>query len=204
MVMVVLGIILIPLYTIVVDFMGTMVAKNYEGQLAVESQILLRSMTEELRVASSVRPSATLTDPNAPAGGWTTSNASLILVISTPVLDGSRNFVLDPNTGLPMQNEIIYFAQGSNLYRRRLADTTAPGNTMQTTCPVETSTCPSDVKLTSHFEDMQFTLYDQDDAITTDITRARSLLVTVKMRQKTFGRDAQFENKMRMTIRNTL
>lgn len=205
-VMVVLGIILVPLSVITIDFMGAMVARNVEARLATESQILLRSITEELRVASSVRSNATNTDAHQPPGGWTTANANLILVISTPVLDSVRNFVLDPLTGLPMQNEIIYFADGKNLYRRKLAHPSAPGNTMVTTCPTAlvTATCPADTELTSHFEHMDFVFYDQDNSVTTDISQARSILMTVQMKQPTYGRDASFINKMRMTLRNTL
>lgn len=205
-VIVVLGIILIPLSVITINFMGAMIARNTEAQLAAESQILLRSITEELRTASSVRPNATIADPNAPPGGWTTANASLILVISTPVLDNSpdRNFVPDPLTNLPMQNEIVYFAKDKDLYRRRLANPAAPVNNISTTCPVASPTCPADTKLTSNFDHMDFVLYNQDDAVTTDISQARSILMTVNMIKPTFGRDAKFINQMRMTIRNTL
>lgn len=203
-VMVVLGIILVPLSIITINFMGAMLAQNEEAKLATESQILLRSITEELRTASSVRPSATLPDTNAPAGGWNTSNSSLILIVSTPALDTNRKFIPDPLTSLPMQNEIIYFAEGNTLYRRRLADTAAVGNTTTSTCPTGITGCPADSKLTQHFQDMQFVLYDQDDVVTTDISKARSIMMTVKMIKPTFGRDVTFTNNMRMTIRNTL
>lgn len=203
-VMVVLGLILAPLFVVTINSFTALLARNAEALLATESQILLRTITEELRPASSVRPSATLNDPNEPPEGWSTANDNLILIISTPALTASRDLIIDPDTNLPAHNEIIYYAKDNVLFRRRLARSDLPGNATKSTCPTATPTCPADTRLTTHFKDMRFTLYDLDDAVTTDIAKARSILLTVDMYQPLAGRDARFTNKMRVTIRNIL
>jgi hypothetical protein len=153
-----------------------------------------------------VRATNANTDPNAPAGGWTTSNASLVLIIATPVIDTTNNFVINPSTGEPYQNEIVYFANGNTLYKRYLADINAPGNRFKTSCPaaLATAACPADVKLSNAFKTMNFTFYDQDDAQTTDLSAARSINMTIHMEHKTFGDTLTFTNNIRITLRNSL
>lgn len=205
-VIVILGILMVPLTVLTLDYFGSILARSTEAQLATESQILLRTVVEELRTASAVRVGNTITDPNEPVSGWSTSNDDLILIISTPALNSSKAFIFDPLTGMPYQNELIYFVEGNKLYRRTLANTAATGNTAKRTCPRVTSTpsCPADKVLTDHFKAMNFTLYDQDDIITTNIALARSLVVNVSMEKPTFGSPVRFDNTMRMTMRNTL
>lgn len=201
----IMGILLAPAVTVTVYFYGNTLKSNLQSRLAVESQNILRSMVEELRVGSGVRSSNTITDANAPVGGWTTSNASLVLIIATPALDTSNNFIVDSSTGDPYQNEIIYFAQNGILYKRLLANSSATGNRFKTSCPVSlaTASCPADVELSDHFKDMNFVFYDQDDVVTTTLTSARSIKLQIQMEQKTYGYTISFENNIRITLRNS-
>lgn len=205
-VIVILGVLMIPLSVMTLDYFGSIMARSTEAQLATESQTLLRTVVEELRTASSVKVGNTISDPNEPPSGWSTSNDNLILIISTPALTSTRAFIYDPITGMPYQNELIYFVEGQRLYRRTLANTDAVGNTARRTCPsaVASAACPADKALTDHFKAMNFTLYDQDDVVTTNISLARSLVVNVSMEKPTFGGPVRFDNSMRMTMRNTL
>ncbi len=202
----IMGILLAPAVTVTVYFYGNTLKSNLQSKLAVESQNILRSMVEELRVGSGVRSNNTINDSNAPAGGWTTSNASLVLIIATPALDTSNNFIVDSSTGDPYQNEIIYFAQSGVLYKRLLANSGATGNRFKTSCPASlaTATCPADVALSDHFKDMNFVFYDQDDAVTVTLTAARSIKLQIQMEQKTYGYTISFENNIRITLRNSI
>jgi prepilin-type N-terminal cleavage/methylation domain-containing protein len=191
--------------TVSVYLYGDTVRSSLYAQLATESQSVLRSIVEELRQSSSIRTSNANTDLNAPGGGWTTSNSNLILIISTPVLNSSNQFIINPATGDPYQNEIVYFNSNGKLYKRYIADSAASGNTRKTTCPQasSSSTCPADVLLTSNFKTMSFTFYDQDDVVTNNIPDARSIKLNVNMERKSFGKTLTFNNTMRITIRNT-
>lgn len=192
------------LLTVTFLFYGSTIQTSTQARLAVESQNVLRSVVEELRVSSGVRAANTNPDPNNPSG-WTTSNASLVLIIASPVLDAGNNYVINTSTGAPYQNEIVYYAVDGTLYKRYLA-ASAPGNLFQTSCPPASATdsCPSDVILSNYFHDMSFVFYDQDDIITTSLPSARSIYITIEMEQEAFGRTVDFTNNIRMTMRNSL
>jgi type II secretory pathway pseudopilin PulG len=200
------GLLIASTLTVMLFFYGDTLRANLQSQLAVESQGILRSVVEELRLSSGIKASNTNDDPNAPAGGWTTSNSDLILIISTPVLDSSNEFIFDPLTGSPYQNEIVYFAVDNILYKRFLANTDASGNTMKTSCPHSSASpsCPPDVELSQNFETMNFMFYDQDNNSTTVLANARSIEITIEMLRAAFGKDIEFDNNIRITLRNTV
>lgn len=200
------GLLIISTTTVMLFFYGDVLRGNLQSQLAVESQNVLRTIVEELRVSSGIRSSNTINDANAPGGLWTTSNTNLILIISTPVLNGSRQFVIDSATGSPYQNEIVYFANNGTLYKRYLANTSATGNTFKTSCPMalSSSSCPADVIMSKNFSTMNFVFYDQDDVQTSNIADARSIKLQIIMNRKTYGKDIKFDNSIRVTLRNTV
>lgn len=202
----VIGLLIVPAIIVMFTFYGGAVVNNTQARLAVESQNILRSIVEELRVSSGIRSTNTISDPNAPVGGWTTSNASLVLIIATPVTDSDNDYVIDVSTGEPYQNELVYFATNGTLYKRYLANVSAVGNRFKTSCPAAsaTATCPPDVALSANFQDMNFVFYDQDDALTTTLSDARSIRMTIQMERRAFGRTVNFENNIRITLRNTL
>lgn len=201
-----LAILVVPITMVMTGFYGDTIKNSIQSRLAVESQNILRSIVEELRVSSGVRDNNTVADPNAPSGGWTTSNASLVLIISTPAMNTAGDFIVDVSTGEPYQNEIVYFASEGKLYKRLLANAAASGNRFKTTCPnsLATATCPPDVQLSDHFKDMTFEFYDQDDAITTTLINARSIKMTIQLQRQSFGRLVEFTNNIRITMRNQL
>lgn len=196
---------LIAFATVSIYMYGDTVRTSIYAQIATESQTILRSVVEELRQSSSIRETNTNIDANAPAGGWSTSNSNLILIISTPVLDSSNNFIINSSTGDPYQNEIVYFTSGTKLYKRFIADTAAVGNTRQTTCPQATSysSCPPDILMSSNFKTLGFVFYDQDNTVTTVIPNARSIKLLIEMQRKVAGKTLLFDNTIRITIRNT-
>ena len=194
---------LIAFMTVSIYVYGDTIRASMQSRLATESQVILRSVVEELRQSSSIRTSNANPDANAPSGGWTTSNANLILIISTPALDSSNNFITDTNTGYPYQNEIVYFASGNQLYKRTLANQNATGNTEKTTCPTATASCPADILMSSNFKTMNFIFYDQDDAVTNSIPNARSIKLLIEMEKGVYGKTINFNNDIRITIRNT-
>lgn len=202
------GLLVTTAMTVMLFFYGDTLRANMQSQLAVESQNLLRNVVEELRVSSGIRENNQITDDNQP-GGWTTDNDSHILIISTPVLDSNNEFVIDQNgTGGPFQNEIVYFVEGQTLYKRYLANDhpDITDNSMRTSCPegTVTSSCPPDVTMSENFEDMNFVFYDRDDNPTTVHADAKSIELGIEMNRRSFGKDIEFDNDIRITLRNTV
>lgn len=194
-----------PVITGTFFFYSSMVVSGQETQLAVESQSILHATVEELRVGSGVRETNLVADPNEPSEGWTTSNDNLVLIVATHALDANDDYIIDPLTGEPYENEIIYFANGSTLYKRFLAHPNATTSKRKTSCPEAevTPTCPADVVLSHNFKTMNFEFYDQDNILTTDLDAARSIKLTVSMERKDFGRVISYDNNIRITIRNS-
>lgn len=177
---------------------------NAASDMATNSQNLLRSTIEALRVGNGVRQTNTIYDTNAPNGGWNTSNSNFVIVIATPALDSSRNYIIDPDTGSPYMNELVYYKSGDTLMERQLANPNATGNTLITTCPtaLASPSCPPDKLLGNYMQSMSFTLYDQDNNLTTDPSLARLIKINLTMQRTVFGSSVSLNNNIAVTLRN--
>lgn len=200
----VIGILMISVMAVTLNYYVLISRTNLRTDMVNDSQNLLRSTVEAIRYGAGVRQSATITDPNAPAGGWNTSNSAFVIIIAVPTLDSDDNYIIDSTTGQPYNNELVYYKSGSLLYRRTLKNTSAVGNTAVQTCPPASATpgCPADTKLLENLSSMAFVLYDQDDAVTTDPLITRSVKINLSMVKDTFGNPITINNSIRTTLRN--
>lgn len=198
------AILMVSLLTIFVNFFVIMTRTNTIVDMTVDSQGLLRTVVEELRYGAGVRVTNTIADGNAPPAGWDTSNAAFVIVIAIPAVDSSRSYIIDPDTGSPYFNELVYFKEGGTLYKRILAHPSATGNSLLTSCPasVASASCPADRKLVNNLDTMVFTLYDQDNTQTTDPLLARSIKIDLGLVKDTFGAPLAYANSVRITLRN--
>lgn len=172
--------------------------------MSVDSQNLLRVTAETLRYGAGVRQNNTISDSNQPVGGWTTSNSAFVIIITVPALDTSKNYIINSDTGEPYLNELVYYKDGTKLRERILANPSASGNTLTTTCPdsVANVSCPADKLLIDNVKDMVFTLYDQDNNTTSDPLAARSVNIDLSMEKVSLGDTIAFTNTIRVTLRN--
>lgn len=198
------SIVALAVLSISLFFFADMMAANAETELTLEAQAINRITMEDMRIATRVESANVLTDSNEPTGGWNTSSPDHILIISRPAVDSLGDFIFDTSSGEPYQNEIIYFEEEGNLYKRILANSSATGNIAQTTCPeaVATASCPPDRLLTTHFSSMSFSFFDQDNNSTTDISLARSIDISLGMQRSVYGRNVTASNEVRVTLRN--
>jgi len=186
------------------NYYALITRNNAAIDMTASSQNLLRSTVENLLYGGGVRQSNTITDPNAPAGGWNTSDVNFVIVIASPAADASHNYIIDPSTGSPYMNELVYYKSGGSLLERTLANPSASGNALKTSCPASlaTASCPADKDLADFVSSMTFTLYDQDGALTTDPTQAQSVNITLTMSRQLFERPVSLTNSIRVTLRN--
>ena len=200
------GMMAIILFSITIFLYGGVLRNEVRSELTVESQNILRGVVEDLRMSSGIKTTNSIPDANEPSGGWVTSNANTILIISYPALDTNNEFIVNTLTGEPYQNEYIYFAQETNLFKRILANPAAPGNSETTSCPksLATLSCPEDRILSTNFKAMNFEFYDQDDIVTTDLLLARSIRLDIDMTRNVLGQDIDANNRIRVTMRNSL
>lgn len=192
------------LFLVTFRFFANAIQSQQTAELALESQTLLSQMVEDLRLAAGVGAINELTDSNQPSGGWQTSDAGNVLLITTPAIDVSRNIIYDSSTGFPYQNEIIYFIANRTMYKRTLKNTAATGSAATTSCPAATatSTCPADRVFSTNIDDLRYTMYDSNNTVTSDPTVARSVEMSVDLSKKVFGKTISLSNTMRVTQRN--
>jgi hypothetical protein len=172
--------------------------------MTVSSQNLLRSTVENIRLGDGVRQTNQISDPNAPGSGWNTSNTAFVIIIAVPALTTGHAYIINPDTGSPYMNELVYYKNGSTLMQRKLAHPSAAGNSLKTTCPpaLETATCSADIELANNIYTMTFTLYNQDAAQITSPALARSVKITLDMRRNTPGQPLNLITNMHVTLRN--
>lgn len=181
------------------------ITRNNElSEMTLNSQNLLRTTVENLRFGDGIRQTNQISDPNAPAGGWNTNNSSFVIVIAVPALDSSHNYIIDPSTGSPYMNELVYYKDGTNLMERKLANPSAAGNTLVTTCPAShtSPSCPADTELANYVSSMTFVMYDQDSAQTGDPTLARSIRINLTMERNAPGEPLDLNTSTQVTLRN--
>jgi prepilin-type N-terminal cleavage/methylation domain-containing protein len=198
------GILAVVLFTATFYYYVNAAQAETATNLALESQSILTQLTEDIRLADSIASTNAVTDPNGPGGGWTTSDPSNILIIESPAITSSRDIIYDNSTGFPYRNEFIYFMSGTTMYKRVLANSNAIGNTAIRTCPSASSspTCPPDRLFSSNVSNLTFTFYDSSDSTTADAAQARSVVLTVNMAKKIFGKTVTLNNSTRVTLRN--
>jgi prepilin-type N-terminal cleavage/methylation domain-containing protein len=201
----ILGVIAVGIMFAFTNYLALITRNGILVDMTVEAQNLLRATVEELRYGAGVRQINTITDANEPTGGWSTSNADFVIIIAMPAIDSDDNYIIDPSTGEPYNNEFVYFKEGTSLYKRILANPSAAGNTVVTSCPPSTASdsCPSDRLLHTALDNMVFTLYDQDDAATADPLLARSVKIDLSLMKDTFGDPLRLDYSIQTTLRNT-
>lgn len=188
------------MYTFVFMY-GSLLREQTRANMVLESQVFLKKVVEDVRVANEILTTNSITDTYR-TGAWITSDPANILVLTQPVVDSSKNFIYDSSTGYPYQNEIVYFGDGENMYRRTLSNSLALGNSVNTTCPYGTTSCSPDIKLTDRLQSMFFVFYDTNDVVTTVPEDARSVELTIVLKQRIYGQDVVINNKTRVTLRN--
>lgn len=203
-VMTILATISVSLITVMSNYLVIITRNNHLVDMTTTSQNLLRSTVEELRYGAGVRQTNSVADSNGPSGGWNTANTNFVIIIAVPAVDANNDYIIDTDTGDPYNNELVYFKQGTTLYKRTLAHPEATGNRTRTSCPAASasSTCPADRLLATDVKDMNFILYDQDNALTTNTLLATSVKIDLILERDTFGEPLSFSNSIRVTLRN--
>lgn len=189
---------------VITNYFVVITRNNELTDMTVNAQNLLRTTVENIRYGNGVEQTNTISDPNAPSGGWNTSNTNFVIVIPVPAEDTSRNYITDPSTGSPYMNELVYYKSGTTLMERILANPSAVGNALQTTCPANlvTSSCPADKTLATYVSSMTFVLYDQNAVTTTTPTQARSINIVLTMQRNAPISPLSVTSNIRVTLRN--
>lgn len=129
------------------DYNQTLVISN--AKQAVES------VARRIKSAKSVQAANSQPDANAPGApgnlySWSGSAGSgSALILAVPARDSSDNLIYSDGLHNNLYtDDIVFYVDTATrrLYRRLIANATAPGNVARTTCPptAATATCPAD------------------------------------------------------------
>lgn len=189
------------------SFLVSITKTNASIELTSTSQVLLRSIVEEIRYGGAIQQTNQLTDndPTFSPGNWNTSNPDTLLITSSPALNSSNNFIIDPGTNKPYYNEYIYYRQGPILYKKTLANPAAAGNKSKSSCFVATGSCPvADRQLINTLDTMNVTFYKNDGSFVGAALQARSVKIDLNLKRQVIGETIKFNNSSRITLRNEI
>ncbi len=200
-VMAIVGVVFLGL---VANYFVVITRNNELAEMTVNSQNLLRTTVENIRYGDGVRQTNLISDSHAPIGGWNTSNSAFVIIIAVPALDSSHSYIIDPFSGSPYMNELVYYKSGTTLLERKLANPSASGNSLSTTCPpsLASSSCTPDPQLATYVNSMIFTLYDQNAVLTTNPSLARSINIALNVQRNAPGQPLNLSTNIRVTLRN--
>lgn len=217
----ILLIIVLGTVTFLFNAFGRITQQNGQLNLQLEAQNILFGLQDDIWYANQFVSinNSNLTDAYAPIGGWTYNTTPPTLIISTAALtkshrDPDRQLIyLNESTCSPIDgnginsvlyNNVIYFVSGINLFKRTL---TAPTGLAicgipyrPQTCPADhtTSTCPGDILLSDHINSFGVTYYETDNTTTTTPENAKSVKVSLGLKDKAYGEDIFASSSLRL------
>lgn len=144
-------------------------------QLQTNTKTAVETVAQVVRSAKSVEAQNSQPDANAPDTAnpysWQSSTgtgATLILAVPSRTVTGELIYIDQTHTSLYTDNVIFYLEPATDiLYRRTIANTTAPGNAGVTTCPpaVATPSCPADAKVVADIANLSTTYLDASGGV---------------------------------------
>ncbi len=207
----VLMVTIIIMMTFLFDQFGQLTQEGSRLRLVTESQLVTLSMQDDVFFASAFMSSLNpgLVDVHEPSGGWANDTDPQTLIVSVPALTGSNR---DPDrqpvyvdtegceaevleTNAPLLNNVIYFAEGTNLYKRTVSApegvATCGTSYDKQTCPEASATeeCRMDVLLTDKLNKFEITYYDSDNTEVSDPEVAKRIKVDVELKDRAFAED---------------
>ncbi len=148
------------------DYNKTLVLTNAKEAVGI--------VARQIQAAKSVEAVNSLPDANAPGApgnlfSWSgTPGNGATLILAVPSRNGSGDIIyVDGLHASLYTDEIIFYLNPSTrrLYRRRIANSSAPGNTALTTCPPSTASlgCPADADVVDDVANLVTMYLDRDN-----------------------------------------
>lgn len=173
------------------------------ADLLGQSQIALDKMISDIRLSSGVDEKNRWPDPNNGGNSLSWASNAGTLVLATAAMNSADNIIFaDPTMYISEKNNVIYYVQNGNLYKRVLASSVA-GNVAKTTCPPSkvTASCPGDTVMLNNVVTFSLKYFNGDDQEVLP-TNARSVQMTVKTSVKKFSQTISSEYTTRAVFRN--
>lgn len=149
--------------------------EKIKTELQTNTKIAVETVASAIRSAKSVEASNSQPDPNPPVPGnaysWQSATGNgATLILAVPARDRSGNIIYIDNTRTSIYvNNVIFYLEPSTkiLYRRTLANPSAPNNAAVTTCPpsIAETSCPADSRVVADIANLSTTYLAASGAV---------------------------------------
>ncbi len=188
------------------DYNKTLVLTNAKEAVGI--------VARQIKAARSVEANNAVPDAHAPGApgnlySWSgAAGSGATLILAVPARDASNNLIyIDGLHNSLYTNDVVYYLDASShkLYRRLIANSSAPGNAAITTCPPASasSSCPADADVVDDVANLVTTYLDSNDntvslpsgteAVNYTVTETRT--ISGKVYSGTYSTIATLRNK---------
>jgi prepilin-type N-terminal cleavage/methylation domain-containing protein len=174
--------------------------------LQYQSQAALDIANKDIKYATGATTNNIWPDshsPGAPGNLYSWVSDGDTLVLASPATNASGAYLYaDAATYLPHKNNIIYFIQSGNLYRRIIA-AAIPGNSVVTTCPQASAspTCPADMLVSSDVSGFTVSYLDESNNPVAP-SGAHALKLDLQLREITGAQTIETSYTIHVVFRN--
>lgn len=186
--------------------------ESTKTQLQTNTKTAVETVAQVIRSAKSVESQNSQPDANAPDTqnpySWTSATGSgATLILAVPARDATGNiiFIDGTHTSLYTDNVIFYLEPNTDiLYRRTIANATAPNNAATTTCPPTQSTpaCPPDSKVVADIANLITTYLDASGNVVVSPSGTEAVRYELSQTRTISGQTFESSYGTTVTLRN--
>jgi prepilin-type N-terminal cleavage/methylation domain-containing protein len=187
------------------DYNQTLVLTNAKEAVGI--------VARQIKAARSVQASNTLADANAPGApgnlfSWSgVAGNGATLILAVPSRDASNNLIyIDGQHNSLYTDDVIFYLNNTTrrLYKRTIANSSAPGNVAITTCPpaLATPACPADAGVVDDVANLITGYLDSNNASVSTPSGTEAVSYTVTESRSINGRTYTGTYSSIATLRN--
>ncbi|MEX0934255.1 MAG: type II secretion system protein [Candidatus Saccharimonadales bacterium] len=200
------GILIAVIMSFFSDKMVANATASARSRLLMDAQLSLDVINRDIKHSARVDEINRWADahaPDSPGDDFSWESNAEVLILASPAVDSNNNFIYqDSFAYITYKNNLIYFVENGNLYKRILA-AEVEGNAVATTCPEGTSGCPTDTLLASNISDFSVLYYNaNDEEVVPADENARSVRVNLSISDTVYSRKIEAEFSIRSVFRN--
>lgn len=207
-VMVIFGMVMGTLSLLFSTNLGIVNENHVRATLENNARIAARRIQEDIELAAQTLSTNQVVDTYN-AGGWTAQTTHPgVLIAESLAIDTDDELMIDSGTFIAVKNNVVYYLDGTTLYRRMLANpTTLPGqtNSETSTCPPGTGGCKEDRKILENVKSFTIEHFDSGNngpaGIVPEAATSTSIIFTLE--RKTLAGTVTINYTVRGTQRNT-
>jgi len=204
LVMIIMGIVGLALTNFISTWLQTASISEARADLLNSAEIALDDVNNDIMLSGGVDQTNRWPDPNGPGGneyGWQSGDQTLILAKVATDSSGNPIF-LDSSDYITQKDDVIYFLNGTTLYRRILASDSTNDSAI-TTCPASdaTASCPPDTVIATDVTNWSVSYYNAENQIVTPAD-ARSVQLSITLSEPYGNANISASYTTRMVFRN--